>query len=142
MNKIDKLKSQKEWENVHRKLDLIFDFIPYAPRVFISAKEKKGLEELLKQVKDLYSQYTKRVTTGRFNRALSELMEVHQPPVYKNKIVKIYYGTQVKTKPPTFILFSNYPEGIPQSFRRFLENRLREKFKFNKIPLRIVFKKR
>ncbi|TCK05269.1 ribosome biogenesis GTPase Der [Phorcysia thermohydrogeniphila] len=142
VNKIDKLQSQKEWENIHRRLDLTFDFIPYAPRVFISAKEKKGLEELLKQIKDLYRQYTKRVTTGKFNRALAELMEIHQPPVYKNKIVKIYYGTQVKTKPPTFLLFSNYPEGIPQSFRRFLENRLREKFKFNKIPLRIVFKKR
>ena len=69
-------------------------------------------------------------------------MEIHQPPVYKNKIVKIYYGTQVKTKPPTFLLFSNYPEGIPKSFRRFLENRLREKFGFNKVPIRIVFKKR
>ncbi len=69
-------------------------------------------------------------------------MEIHQPPVYKNKIVKIYYGTQVKTKPPTFLLFSNYPEGIPKSFRRFLENRLREAFGFNKIPIRIVFKKR
>lgn len=142
VNKIDKLQSQKDWERLHRELDLNFDFIPYAPRVFISAKEKKGLDELLKQIKDLYRQYTKKVRTGEFNRALRELMEIHQPPVYKNKVVKIYYGTQVKTKPPTFLLFSNYPEGIPKSFRRFLENRLREKFGFNKIPIRIVFKKR
>ncbi|WP_457679794.1 ribosome biogenesis GTPase Der [Thermovibrio sp.] len=142
VNKIDKLKSQKDWERIHRELDLTFDFIPFAPRVFISAKEKKGLKELLKQIKDLYKQYTKKVTTGKFNRVLRELMEVHQPPVYKNKVVKIYYGTQVKTKPPTFLLFSNYPEGIPKSFRRFLENRLREAFGFNKIPIRIVFKKR
>ncbi|WP_163328125.1 ribosome biogenesis GTPase Der [Desulfurobacterium thermolithotrophum] len=142
VNKIDKLQNQKEWERLHRELDLNFDFIPYAPRVFISAKEKKGLEELIKQIKDVYKQYTKKVRTGEFNRALKELMEIHQPPVYKNKVVKIYYGTQVKTKPPTFLLFSNYPEGIPKSFRRFLENRLREKFEFNKIPIRIVFKKR
>ncbi len=142
VNKIDKLKSQKDWERIHRELDLTFDFIPFAPRLFISAKEKKGLKELLKQIKDLYKQYTKKVTTGKFNRVLRELMEVHQPPVYKNKVVKIYYGTQVKTKPPTFLLFSNYPEGIPKSFRRFLENRLREAFGFNKIPIRIVFKKR
>ena len=142
VNKIDKLKSQQDWERIHRELDLVFDFIPYAPRVFISAKERKGLKELLKQIKDLYSQYTKKVTTGKFNRVLRELMEIHQPPVYKNKVVKIYYGTQVKTKPPTFLLFSNYPEGIPKSFRRFLENRLREAFGFNKIPIRIVFKKR
>ena len=142
VNKIDKLQSQKSWERLHRELDLNFDFIPYAPRVFISAKEKKGLDELLRQIKDLYRQYTKKVRTGEFNRALKELMEIHQPPVYKNKVVKIYYGTQVKTKPPTFLLFSNYPEGIPKSFRRFLENRLREKFGFNKIPIRIVFKKR
>jgi len=142
VNKIDKLKDEKDWERIHRELDLTFDFIPYAPRVFISAKEKKGLKELLKQIKDVYSQYAKKVTTGKFNRALKELMEIHQPPVYKNKVVKIYYGTQVKTKPPTFLLFSNYPEGIPKSFRRFLENRLREIFGFNKIPIRIVFKKR
>jgi GTP-binding protein len=142
VNKIDTLKSQKDWERIHRELDLVFDFIHFAPRVFISAKERKGLKELLKQIKELYQQYTKKVTTGKFNRVLRELMEVHQPPVYKNKIVKIYYGTQVKTKPPTFLLFSNYPEGIPKSFRRFLENRLREAFGFNKIPIRIVFKKR
>jgi GTP-binding protein len=142
VNKIDKLKDQKDWERIQRELDLTFDFIPFAPRVFISAKEKRGLKELLKQIKDLYAQYTKKVTTGKFNRALAELMEIHQPPVYKNKPVKIYYGTQVKTKPPTFLLFSNYPEGIPKSFRRFLENRLREMFGFNKIPIRIVFKKR
>ncbi|WP_456456207.1 ribosome biogenesis GTPase Der [Thermovibrio sp.] len=142
VNKIDKLKSQKDWERLHRELDLTFDFAPFAPRVFISAKEKRGLKELLKQVKELYKQYTKKITTGKFNRVLRELMELHQPPVYKNKIVKIYYGTQVKTKPPTFLLFSNYPEGIPKSFRRFLENRLREAFGFNKVPIRIVFKKR
>jgi len=142
VNKMDTLKSQQDWERIQRELDLVFDFVPYAPRVFISAKEKKGLKELLKQIKDLYRQYTKKVRTGEFNRALKELMEIHQPPVYKNKIVKIYYGTQVKTKPPTFLLFSNYPEGIPKSFRRFLENRLREKFGFNKVPIRIVFKKR
>ena len=142
VNKTDLLQSEKDWERLHRELDLNFDFIPFAPRVFISAKEKKGLKELLKQIKDVYRQYTKKVRTGEFNRALRELMEIHQPPVYKNKIVKIYYGTQVKTKPPTFLLFSNYPEGIPKSFRRFLENRLREKFGFNKIPIRIVFKKR
>jgi len=142
VNKIDKLKDQKDWERIQRELDLTFDFIPFAPRVFISAKEKRGLKELLKQIKDLYSQYAKKVTTGKLNRALAELVEVHQPPVYKNKPVKIYYGTQVKTKPPTFLLFSNYPEGIPKSFRRFLENRLREAFGFNKIPIRIVFKKR
>jgi len=142
VNKIDKLESQKDWERIQRELDLTFDFIPFAPRVFISAKKKEGLEELLKQVKELYSQYTKKVPTGKFNRALKELMSIHQPPVYKNKVVKIYYGTQVKTKPPTFLLFSNYPEGIPKSFRRFLENRLRDIFEFNKIPIRIVFKKR
>ena len=142
VNKIDLLKSQKDWELLHKDLDLVFDFIPYAPRVFISAKEKKGLDELLKQIKSLYEQYSKRITTGVFNRTLQKIMEVHQPPVYRNKVVKIYYGTQVATKPPTFVLFSNYPEGIPNSFKRFLENRFRESLGFTKIPLRLVFKKR
>ena len=142
VNKIDEIKTQSHWERIHKELDLNFDFIPYAPRVFISAKERKGLDELINQIKDVYSQYVKRVRTGPFNRVLQKLMEVHQPPVYRNKIVKIYYGTQVKIKPPTFLLFSNYPEGIPKSFRRFLENRIRDSFGFNKIPVRIVFKKR
>ncbi|WP_457569101.1 ribosome biogenesis GTPase Der [Desulfurobacterium sp.] len=142
VNKIDKIENQKEWEKLQNRLDMVFDFIPYAPRVFISAKEKKNLKELFKQIDDIYKQYTKKVKTGEFNRALKELMEIHQPPVYKNKIVKIYYGTQVKIKPPTFLLFANYPEGIPSNFRRFLENRIRQRFGFTKIPIRIVFKKR
>ncbi|OMH40768.1 ribosome biogenesis GTPase Der [Desulfurobacterium indicum] len=142
VNKIDKIENQKEWEKIQNKLDMVFDFIPYAPKVFISAKEKKNLKELLKQIDDIYEQYTRKVKTGEFNRALKELMEIHQPPVYKNRIVKIYYGTQVKIKPPTFLLFANYPEGIPPNFRRFLENRIRQRFGFTKIPIRIVFKKR
>ncbi|WP_457567473.1 ribosome biogenesis GTPase Der [Desulfurobacterium sp.] len=142
VNKIDKIENRKAWEKLQNQLDMVFDFIPYAPRVFISAKEKKNLKELFYQIDDIYTQYTKKVRTGEFNRALKELMEIHQPPVYKNKIVKIYYGTQVKIKPPTFLLFSNYPEGIPSNFRKFLENRIRERFGFTKIPIRIVFKKR
>ncbi|WP_456397402.1 ribosome biogenesis GTPase Der [Desulfurobacterium sp.] len=142
VNKIDKIENQKEWETIQNKLDMVFDFIPYAPRVFISAKEKKNLKELFKQIDDIYEQYTRKVKTGEFNRVLKELMEIHQPPVYKNKIVKIYYGTQVKIKPPTFLLFANYPEGIPSNFRKFLENRIRQHFSFTKIPIRIVFKKR
>ncbi|SNR86982.1 ribosome biogenesis GTPase Der [Desulfurobacterium atlanticum] len=142
VNKIDKIDNQKEWERLQRNLEMVFDFIPYAPKVFISAKEKKNLKNLLKEIDELYTQYTKKVKTSEFNRALKELMEIHQPPVYRNKPVKIYYGTQVKIKPPTFLLFSNYPEGIPNHFRKFIENKIRDWFGFSKIPVRIVFKKR
>ncbi len=142
VNKIDKIENRKEREKLERNLEMVFDFIPYAPKVFISAKEEKNLKKLLKEIEDIYRQYTNKVKTSEFNRALKELMEIHQPPVYKNKTVKIYYGTQVKIKPPTFLLFSNYPEGIPKHFRKFLENRIRKWFGFSKIPVRIVFKKR
>jgi len=142
VNKVDLIEGERKWKNLHRELDMTFDFVRFAPRVFLSAKKKQGLKELIQQVKDLYSQYSSRVTTGRLNRVLEEVLSRHQPPVYRNKTVRIYYGTQVGVKPPTFLLFSNYPEGVTKAFRRFLENSLRQTLGFTKVPLRIVFKKR
>ena len=119
-----------------------FDFIPFSPVIFISAIKGEGIGDLLYRVDKLYEQFTRKVKTSDFNKLIKELMQIHQPPVYKGKTVKIFYGTQVKVKPPTFLLFSNYPEGIPKNFRRFLENRIRKDFGFKNIPIRIVFKKR
>ncbi len=141
VNKTDLL-SKEEREKLKRQLDLIFDFVSYAPRVFISAKQKKGIKKLLKEINDVYEQYTKKVKTAQFNKLIQTLMNTYQPPTYRGKIVKIYYGTQVKTKPPTFLLFTNFPDGIPKSFRRFLENKIRKELGFSKVPVRVVFKQR
>jgi len=141
VNKVDAV-DRNQIDRLKRELEMSFDFIPYAPRVFISARTGEGIDKLLKFVDELYEQFTKRVKTGEFNRAVKEILNVHQPPVYRGKAVKIYYGTQVKVKPPTFLLFSNYPEGITKSFRKFLENRLRRRFGFSSIPIRLIFKKR
>ncbi len=142
VNKIDMIKDKNSFEKIKRELEMNFDFIPFSPRIFISALEGEGIEELFYWINRLYDQYTKKVKTSDFNKLIGELMRVHQPPVYKGKNVKIFYGTQVKVKPPTFLLFSNYPEGIPKSFRRFLENRIRKHFGFDNIPIRVVFRKK
>ncbi len=142
VNKTDLLKSDRDWRNLRERMDFMFDFIPFSPKVFISAMKVQGISELLSNIKKLYTEYTMQVRTSDLNRLLKRIMSIHQPPVYRAKIVKIFYGTQVRVKPPTFLLFSNYPEGIPKAFRRFIENKLRENFGFHDIPLRIVFKKR
>jgi len=142
INKIDAVKDKASFEKVKKEIEMNFDFIPFSPVIFISAIKGEGIGDLLYWVDKLYEQFTKKVKTSEFNKLIKELMQIHQPPVYKGKTVKIFYGTQVKVKPPTFLLFSNYPEGIPKNFRRFLENRIRKEFGFENIPIRIVFKKR
>jgi GTP-binding protein len=118
-------------------------YLEYAPVVTISAVTGVRAVKLFTLIEDLYSAYTKRVQTAELNRFIADLVVGHPPGMFrKTKPIKIYYLTQVKTAPPTFMFFCNYPESIHFSYRRFLENRLREAFDFGPSPMQLVFKKR
>jgi GTP-binding protein len=94
-------------------------------------------------IDDLSQRYRKRVSTAEVNRFLEEVTVQHPPGLHRGgKRVKIYYVTQVRASPPTFMFFCNYPQAIHFSYRRFLENRIRESFGFGGSPLKLVFKKR
>ncbi len=119
-----------------------FSFVPYAPVEFISALTGKRLDRLFPILVKVWQEQHKRIPTALLNELLEDALAVNPPPNVKGKRVKIFYGTQPSIKPPTFVLFSNEPELIHFSYKRYLENRIREAFDFMGTPVRIKFNKR
>ncbi|HOS44151.1 MAG TPA: ribosome biogenesis GTPase Der [Armatimonadota bacterium] len=111
-------------------------FATFAPIVFISALKRKGIEELLTTVTDVSQQHAMRIPTTELNRLIAEATFEH-PVSRRGRQLKIYYGTQARVKPPTFVLFVNDPELMHFSTERFLENRIRERFSLEGTPIRI-----
>ncbi len=143
INKIDRLPNRKEVLNslVKQVKEKLY-FLPYAPVVLVSAKKKKGIDKLLKEIEEVYNQVWKRVSTGKLNRAIKQLMSLQAPPTYQGKPLKIYYATQLEGKPPAFLMFVNYPEGFKDSYVKYLENNLRKLLGFEKSPMKLIFRDR
>jgi GTP-binding protein len=97
---------------------------------------------LLSRTENVFDEYRKKIATSKFNTFLKDIWERKHPSLYRGKTLKFFYSTQVKSGPPTFLIFVNYPTGIHFSYRRYIENRIREEFGFEGTPLRIVFKDR
>ncbi|MHB9133255.1 MAG: ribosome biogenesis GTPase Der [Armatimonadota bacterium] len=114
-------------------------FATYAPIVFISALKRKGINELLKTVVDVSEQHAMRIPTAELNRLVAEAIYEH-PTSRGGKQLKIYYVTQVRVQPPTFVLFVNNPELVHFSTERFLENQIRQRFSLEGTPIRIKVK--
>ena len=87
-------------------------------------------------------QFSRRVTTSELNRIFSQATEEHHAPLAQGKRVKFYFATQVGTKPPSFVIFTNQPEGIHFSYERYLVNKFREAFGFDGTPLHLMFRGR
>jgi GTP-binding protein len=119
-----------------------FKYLPFAPILFVSARTGQRVVKIMNEVDAVMAQYTKRVTTSELNKVFSEATESHHAPLSHGRRVKFYYATQVGTKPPTFVVFTNQPEGIHFSYERYLSNRFREAFGFNGTPLRLIFRGR
>ncbi|CDC18968.1 gTPase Der [Clostridium sp. CAG:306] len=117
-------------------------FLDFAPKIFISAKTKQRLVNIYKQAKEVYAQCTKRVSTSILNKVLLEAMAMNPPSTKRGKKLRIYYATQVRTAPPTFILFVNDEDLVQDSYKRYLENKMREAFGFFGTPIRMSFRER
>ncbi len=117
-------------------------YLSFAPIIPLSATTGLGRGNLMRTIREVYRQYTQRVGTGPLNQALKTILAGHSLPLAGGQRVKIYYGTQVGVKPPTFLFFANYPEKIHFSYQRYMTNQLREHFGFDQSPIRIVFRKR
>ncbi len=143
INKIDTVPQKKEVLNrIKNQVKEKLYFIPYAPVIFVSATQRKGIKQLLQEIIDVYNQAWKRVGTGQLNRAVKQILSLRHPPSFRGKSLKIYYGTQLEGKPPCFLLFVNYPEGFKESYIRFLENNLRQILGFEKAPIKLIFRAR
>jgi len=143
VNKWDTINSQettiKDFEMEIREQ---FQFLEYAPIVFLSAKTKKRLQRLIPIIKLVSESHTKRIATNILNDVIMDAMAMNPTPTVKGKRLKVLYTTQVAIQPPTFAVFVNEPEIMHFSFKRFLENRIRESFGFSGTPIRILARKR
>lgn len=143
VNKWDAVQKDTNTMNKFKKevMDKL-SFMTYAPIEFISAKTGQRIDNLFKQIKYVYEQNTKRISTGALNDVLNDATAKQQPPSDKGKRLKIYYMTQASTKPPTFVMFVNDAELAHFSYVRFLENRIRETFGLQGTPVRFIIRER
>lgn len=143
VNKWDTLErdqyTMKEWEDKIRKE---FRFLSYIPIVYLSAKTKARVKTLFPVIETVYQNYDRRISTSLLNEVISESMLLNPPKAHRQKVVKVYYATQVKTQCPTFVLFVNDTECMHFSYRRYLENRIRERFDFKGTPISLVLRNR
>ena len=143
VNKWDLLKgNMKRQKQVQEEIRRATTFMDYAPLLTVSALIGSGLKKLLPTVRTMYSQYCGSFSTGKLNRILAEAVEGHNPALHKGRRLKLYYTTQVATKPPTFVVFANYPDGVHFSYQRYLNNRFREGLDLNLVPVRVFFRER
>jgi GTP-binding protein len=130
-------------EDAYRKM--VGERLPhadFAPVIFTSALNGEHVEEILDIDTTIYGQLTKRISTPKLNKAFEEFTRRLSPPMAEGKQVKIFYVSQLKSVPPTFILFLNYPDRIPEHYKRYLQNALREKYGFGGAPIRLLFRKK
>ncbi len=118
------------------------DFMPYAPLTFISAKYGQRVEQVMSTALEVVTERERRVSTSQLNKMLRDAVAAHPPASKHGKWIRFYYGTQADVAPPTFIFFCNEPKLIHFSYRRYLENKLREEFSFTGCPVRISFRGR
>lgn len=119
-----------------------FAYMSYAPLLFISAKTGQRVEKLFEHINYVFNQASTRISTGMLNDILNDAITRVQPPSDKGRRLKIYYMTQTDVKPPSFVIFCNEPELFHFSYRRYLENQLREVFGFSGTPIRITVRGR
>ena len=103
---------------------------------------KQRLTQIFEEGEKVYEQCIKRISTGLLNKVITEAYALNPPTSVKGKKLKIYYTTQTSIKPPTFVLFVNSEELIKDSYKRYLENKLREAFGFFGTPIRILIRER
>jgi len=142
-----------KWDLVEDKTDRTFDqyvewirndapFLEFAPMVSISAKTHQRIGRVLELAVDIWAERRKRVPTGELNRMLMAATDRTPPPLVRGKRPKLFYATQAAISPPTFVFFASDASSVHFSYRRYLENRLRETFGFHGTPVRLVFRDR
>ncbi|MDU7547385.1 ribosome biogenesis GTPase Der [Clostridium perfringens] len=143
VNKWDLIKKDdKTLSNYQKDLQQKLKFMPYAKYLFISALTGQRVHKILSTAKYCYDNYSKRVSTGLLNDVISKAVLMKEPPVVALKRLKIYYATQVATKPPKFVFFVNDPNLLHFSYGRYLENQLRESFDFDGTGIEIEYRAR
>jgi GTP-binding protein len=138
VNKWDLAKGQDrgQWDHALRNE---YQFVSYAPSLYVSAKQGKGIEQILPLALKINEERNRRLPTAVVNSAIQQAVAAHPPPPVQGKNIKIKYVTQVDVSPPTLVFFVKDGR-VHFSYRRYLENKLREAFGFNGTGLRLLFR--
>ncbi|MFD1018498.1 ribosome biogenesis GTPase Der [Thalassobacillus hwangdonensis] len=143
VNKWDTVESnEKAMKEFEQKVRAHFQYLDYAPIVFLSAKTKKRIHTLLPKVLQSSENHAKRVQTNVLNEVIMDALAMNPTPTVKGQRLKVFYAAQVSVKPPTFVVFVNEPELMHFTYERFLENRIRDAFGFEGTPIKIYARKR
>ena len=142
VNKWDIADRKEAIEKLNYKLKTSLTQAEGIPTVTISALKNEGLDKLMSAVLKVYDRWNSRIPTAPLNKWFADMIGAYPPPLGKNKRrIKLRYITQIKSRPPSFVIFSSNPEGLPDSYLRYLTNNLRETFGMGGIPLRINVRK-
>jgi GTP-binding protein len=134
----DNYSMQQYTERIRQELN----FMDYVPLLFISAKTGQRVDQVLPTALRVQEERLARITTGALNRILQNAQDLHSPTSRTGTNIKLYYGTQVRTDPPTFMIYCNNPQLAHFTYLRFLENQIRKEYPYTGTPIRIVLKPR
>ncbi len=136
---------EKETGTLEKYKKEVYDklkYLSYAPMIFVSAKTGQRVHKLFELIHYVAEQNTMRISTSVLNQVINEAIAIVQPPTDKGKRLKIYYGTQGSTKPPTFVIFVNQKELFHFSYERYLVNQIRKEFGLEGTPVRIIVREK
>ena len=143
INKWDAIEKDNSTVNTYNNdIRTALAYMPYAPIIYVSALTGQRVANIYEMIVNVYNEARKRITTGMLNDLLNDAMTRVQPPSDKGKRLKIYYMTQTSVAPPTFVIFCNSEELFHFSYRRYLENCLRDAFGFDGTPIKLIVRQR
>ena len=143
VNKWDAVEKDNSTTNEYtNRIRTALAYMPYAPIIFVSALSGQRVMNLYQMINDVYEESCHRISTGMLNDVLNEAMTRVQPPSDKGKRLKIYYMTEISVRPPTFVIFCNSEELFHFSYRRYIENCLRDTFGFVGTPIRLIIRQK
>jgi GTPase len=141
-NKWDAVKDRKQaLQDLDDRLQTSLPQVRGIPIIVLSALTGKNTEKLIPAAFDIFEIWNKRISTGKLNQWLMMMTERHPPPMSSGRRIRIRYMTQAKTRPPTFVLFSSKGNDLPEAYRRFLVNGIREDFDLPGVPIRVLVRK-
>ncbi len=140
-NKWDKVHGVRQ-EHYKRELYVESQFVKVCPNIIGSALEKRGIDQLLNSVFEVYSELNKRVSTGSINAFIEMSMQKVHPPMSKGKRLRVYYTVQVRSCPPIFTMFVNYSELMTSAYKKYLINQIRSEYRFKGCPIVLILKQK
>ncbi len=135
-------KETKTAEHVADALKAKLPFIAYAPVLFTSALTGQRVPKVIEKIDEIFEKSRRRITTSQLNSVFEPIASRHRPGSFKGKEVKFYYITQSAIQPPTFVIFTNIPEGVDDAYKRYLSNSLKEAIGLDDVPIKLFFRPR